>query len=132
MKFLRSTLGFMCVGLLVGGAWGSFSAAYGIAGGWFAALAIIGPMWFMNHYVGLITNESDGSFIDMGLGVGIACFTRDLFNLGASSAAQSLPTLALVAVGAVIGGVVAAAVEKHMAQQSKAAVEISDNENVNN
>ncbi|NLZ35344.1 MAG: hypothetical protein GX889_10690 [Clostridiales bacterium] len=132
MKFLRSTIGFMCVGLFVGGIWGTFAEKYGIVGGWFAAVAIIGPMWFMNHYLGLITNEDDGAFIDMGLGVGISCFMRDFFNQGASSAVKSLPTLALIAVGAVIGGIVAAAIERDMAKKSNAQVEISENQNVNN
>ena len=131
MKFFRSTLGFMIVGLFVGGVWGVFAEKYGIAGGWFAALALIGPMWFLNHYVGLITNEGDGSFVDMGLGVGIACFMRDTFKLGISSAVESLPTLLLVAAGAVIGGIVAAAIERHMAKEKEVEVQVSENENVN-
>lgn len=129
MKFFRSTLGFMIVGLFVGGVWGTFSGEYGIAGGWFAALILIGPMWFLNHYVGLIINDADSAFVDMGLGVGIACFMRDTFKLGVGSAIESLPTLLLVAAGAVIGGIVAAAVERHMAKEKE--VQISQNENVN-
>lgn len=132
MKFLRGTLGFMIVGLFVGGVWGVFADKYGIAGGWMAAVIIIGPMWFMNHHVGLIPNEDGAAFVDMGLGVGVACFMRDAFKLGVSSAVDSMPTLLFVAVGAVIGGLVAAAIEKDMAAKSKAKIEISENQNFEN
>lgn len=54
MKFVRSTLGFMIVGMLVMTAFDAFSEQYGIVGGVFAAFILIGPMWSMNHYVGLI------------------------------------------------------------------------------
>ena len=128
MKFLKGTLGFMLVGLFVGGVWGALAEKYGLAGGWFAAVIIIGPMWFMNHFIGLIPNENDAAFVDMGLGVGIACFMRDVFNNGAQSGIDSIPTLLLVAVGAVIGGLVAAAIEKDMA--AKAKVEVSENQNI--
>ena len=130
MKFLKGTLGFMCVGLFVGGVWGAFADKYGIAGGWMAAVIIIGPMWFMNHFIGLIPNESDGAFVDMGLGVGIACFMRDVFNNGIGSGIDSIPTLLYVALGAIIGGLVAAAIEKDMA--AKAKVEVSENQNFEN
>lgn len=130
MKFLKGTLGFMIVGLFVGGVWGTFAEKYGIAGGWMAAVIIIGPMWFMNHFIGLIPNEDGAAFVDMGLGVGIACFMRDAFKLGVSSAVESVPTLLLVAVGAVIGGLVAAAIEKDMA--SKATIEVSEDQKFEN
>ncbi len=120
----------MIAGLFVGSVWGAFAGKYGIAGGWFAALILIGPLWFMNHYVGLITNEGDGSFVDMGLGIGVACFMRDAFKLGVSSTMESLPTLLLVATGAVIGGIAAASIERHMAKE-KEVVQVQVSENVN-
>ncbi len=36
---------------------GAFAGEYGIGGGWFAGFAIIGTMWFMNHWIGLINND---------------------------------------------------------------------------
>lgn len=130
MKFLRGTLGFMCVGLLVSGVWGLFSSAYGILGGWLAALFIIGPMWFMNHHMGLIPNEDGAAFVDMGLGVGVACLMKDVFVNGASTGVDALPTLLLVAVGATIGGIVVAAVQKDMAPKTE--VVVSENQEVEN
>ena len=130
MKFLRGTLGFMCVGLLVSGVWGLFSSAYGILGGWLAAFFIIAPMWFMNHHMGLIPNEDGAAFVDMGLGVGVACFMKDVFTSGASVGVDALPTLLLVALGATIGGIVVAAVQKDMAPKTE--VVISENKEIEN
>ncbi|CQR23730.1 membrane protein [Streptococcus varani] len=114
MKFLRSTIGYMIAGMIVMSVWGAFGNAYGIIGGYFAAFIIIGPMWFMNHYVGLIKQDNDAAFVDMGLGIAIAGIFRDGFLLGLDKVATSFPTLALVAIGAAIGGFVAAKIEEDM------------------
>ncbi|HFI0257030.1 TPA: hypothetical protein ACGOVD_001721 [Streptococcus suis] len=114
MKFVRSTLGYMIAGMIVMSVWGAFANAYGIVGGYFAAFIIIGPMWFMNHYLGLIKHDPDSAFVDMGLGIAICGIFRDAFLYGFSSVADSLPTMLLVIVGAVLGGLVAAKVEEDM------------------
>ena len=114
MKFVRSTLGYMIAGMIVMSVWGVFADAYGIAGGYLAAFIIIGPMWFMNHYLGLIKHDSDSAFVDMGLGIGLCGLFRDAFLTGFQSIATSLPTIALVVLGAVLGGLVAAKVEEDM------------------
>lgn len=114
MKFLRSTIGYMIAGMIVMSVWGAFGNAYGIIGGYFAAFIIIGPMWFMNHYVGLIHHESDSAFVDMGLGIAICGIFRDGFLFGFDSVAASIPTFLLVVLGATIGGLVAAKVEEDM------------------
>lgn len=114
MKFIRSTIGYMIAGLIVMSVWGAFAGAYGIAGGWFAALIIIGPMWFMNHFLGLIHHEPDSAFVDMGLGIGLAGIFRDAFMNGWGHVGSSVPTILLVCVGAVLGGYVAAKIEEDM------------------
>lgn len=114
MKFLRSTLGYMIAGMLVMSVWDAFSAQYGIVGGFFSAFIIIGPMWFMNHYVGLIDNPDEHAFVDMALGIGITGISRDFFLKGGSELVETLPTLFLVVLGAVIGGLVSAAIEADM------------------
>ena len=114
MKFVRSTLGYMIAGMIVMSVWGAFANAYGIVGGYFAAFIIIGPMWFMNHYLGLIKHDPDSAFVDMGLGIAICGIFRDAFMNGFSTVADSLPTILLVIVGAVLGGLVAAKVEEDM------------------
>ncbi|HFI0149294.1 TPA: hypothetical protein ACGO3A_000033 [Streptococcus suis] len=114
MKFVRSTLGYMVAGMIVMSVWGAFANAYGIVGGYFAAFIIIGPMWFMNHYLGLIKHDPDSAFVDMGLGIAICGIFRDAFMNGFSTIADSLLTMLLVIVGAVLGGLVAAKVEEDM------------------
>lgn len=114
MKFLRSTIGYMIAGMIVMSVWGAFAEAYGIIGGFFAAFIIIGPMWYMNHYLGLIKHDADSAFVDMGLGIAICGFFRDAFMKGFGTIADSLPTILLIIVGATIGGLVAAKIEEDM------------------
>lgn len=92
--------------------WTPLAENYGIFGGYLAAFIIIGPMWFMNHYVGLIENDEDAAFVDMAVGIGICGIMRDVFMQGGGELVSSLPTIGLVAIGAVLAGIVAAAIEK--------------------
>jgi hypothetical protein len=117
MKFLRSVLGYAIAGMFVMSVWGPMASleSFGIIGGWFAAFAIIGPMWFLNHYVGLIPHESDSGWVDMALGIGVAGVMRDVFLAGSvDPLVATLPTLGLVILGGVLGGYVAAKVEESM------------------
>lgn len=122
MKFVRSVLGYAIAGIFVMSVWGALMPAevgFANLGGWFAAFAIIGPMWFLNHYVGLIPHEADSGFVDMAMGIGIAGVMRDVFTelltVGTfNSFTNTLPTLGLVILGGVIGGYLAAKVEESM------------------
>ncbi|PKM94491.1 MAG: hypothetical protein CVU84_10515 [Firmicutes bacterium HGW-Firmicutes-1] len=116
MKHVGTILGAALAGLFVFGVWGKFAAAYGIGGGWFAGLAIISIMWFMNHFVGLINN--DGAFVDQGLAVGIAGTTMGGFNDGFDTIAASFPTLGLVLLGACCGGITAGLFQKYQANKA--------------
>lgn len=119
MKILRSALGAGIAGMIVMSVWSAETNAYGLLGGWIAAFIIIAPMWFMNHYVGLIENDIDASWVDMGLGIGVTGIFRDIFlNHSIQPFIQSLPTLGLVIFGAIIGGIIAALVEKDMAKKA--------------
>lgn len=114
MKFLRSVIGYCIAGMLVMSVWDGFAIPYGIAGGFFAAVLIIGPMWYLNHYRGLIYDAPGSGFVDMGLGIGIAGIARDFFlnNMDFGLLADTIPTFLLVILGAIIGGVIAAMIEK--------------------
>lgn len=114
MKFIRSTLGYMLIGMLAASVWGVFAETYGIGGGWFAALIVIGPIWFLNHFLGLIKHDSDSAFVDMGFGIAFTALFKDFFNQGVGALTTSLPTLLLVVLGAVFGGYVAAKIEEDM------------------
>lgn len=115
MKALRGIIGFALAAIFALTFWGTFVDSYGIIGGWIVALAIIGPLWFLNHYIGLIPQDPKASFVDMGLGIGIGGIVRDFFlNDGLNSVVSSLPTILLVIVGASIGGFVAAKVQQSL------------------
>ena len=118
MAILRTAIGGTIAGLFAGGIWGAFAGEYGILGGWAAALVIIGLMWFMNHYVGLIHNSSEGSFVDMATAIGTTCIVRDLFMNGASELPASMPTFVFLAIGGCIGGYLASVVQKSMDKES--------------
>ena len=110
MKFLRSMVGYTIAGTIVMSVWNELGS-FGIFGGYLAAGIIIGPMWFMNHYLNLTGNEDDA--------IGICGIARDTFMQGSSVLTDALPTIALVIVGAVIGGIVAAAFEKSVAKEEQ-------------
>lgn len=121
MRFLRSTLGYMIAGMIVMSVWGWLAGSYGMLGGFVGAILIIGPMWYMNHYVGLIQNDDDAAFVDMALGIAVTGVMRDVFSAGSNAGAvfvDTLPTLGLVVLGGIIGGVVAALIEKDMAKKA--------------
>lgn len=118
MKFFRSLAGYTIAGLLVMSVWDGLGA-YGIFGGYLAAIIIIGPLWFMNHYVNLTGNEDANGFVDMGLAIGVAGLMRDTLMKGTDALVGSIPTISLVILGAVLGGIVAAAFEKSMAKEAE-------------
>jgi len=116
MKHVGTILGTAIAGMFVMSIWGEFAGAYGIGGGWFAGFIIIGTMWFLNHYVGIINN--DGAFVDMAVGIGVAGTARDVFMNGGDALTTSLPTLALVIAGGICGGITAVLLEKHLAKKN--------------
>lgn len=119
MKIVRTIIGATIAGLLAGSVWGEFVNSYGILGGWLAGLVIIGIMWFMNHYIGLIHNHGENSFVDMGLAIGTTFIVKDAIMLGGHELAGSLPTLALVLVGGGIGGALACMSQKSMEKEKE-------------
>lgn len=114
MKHLGTILGAAIAGIFVFGVWGEFASAYGIAGGWFAGFIIIGTMWFLNHFVGIHNN--DGAWVDMAVGIGVAGTMMGVFNEGISAGIASIPTLAVVIFGGVVGGFTAYKLEQHLAK----------------
>lgn len=114
MKHVGTILGTAIAGMFVMSIWGAFANAYGIGGGWFAGLIIIGTMWFLNHFVGVTNN--DGAWVDMAVGIGVAGTMRDVFMKGGSAFTDSLPTLLIVIAGGIAGGLAAVALEKHLAK----------------
>ena len=107
-------------GIFVMSVWGEFADSYGIAGGWFAAMIIIGTMWFLNHYIGIIHNSDYGAWVDMGLAIGVCGISRDLFlSKSFYPLLQSSPTIIVVVLGGIGGGIAATAVQKTLENKSK-------------
>lgn len=118
MKMFRSIVGFTIAGMLVGSVWGGFAGAYGLFGGWFAGFAIISIMWFLNHFIGVIDNP--GAFVDMAMGIAVCCTMRDVFLAGSvTPLIESIPTLVIVILGGMTGGVVAVMFQKDLAKQAE-------------
>jgi hypothetical protein len=110
MRHLFTVIGTAIAGMFVMSVWGAFAGAYGIGGGWFAGLMIIGSMWYMNH--NLECHNNDGAWVDMALGIGVAGTMRGVFENGISTGIDALPTLAVVLIGGALGGAAAVMFEK--------------------
>lgn len=113
MKHVGTILGAAIAGMFVMSVWGEFAGAYGIGGGWFAGFAIIGIMWFLNHFVNICNN--DGAWVDMAVGIGVAGTAKELFNAGSNAGAlfvDTIPTLVVVILGGLAGGYFAVKLEQ--------------------
>ena len=119
MKLVRSTIGYMFAGMIVMSVWGGVIEGLGTIGGFLAGFLIIGVMWFLNHHLGLVYHGPQSGFVDLGMGVGFTGIFRDMWisilgdgNINALT--DSLPTIAFVVIGALIGGYLAAMVERDL------------------
>ena len=118
MRHLGTVIGTAVAGMFVMSVWGEFVGAYGIGGGWFAGLVIIGTMWFLNHCIGIHNN--DGAWVDMALGIAVAGMMRSVFESGIKAGIDSLPTLLVTLVGGAVGGFTAYKLEVYLANREKA------------
>lgn len=116
MKHVGTILGTAIAGIFVMSVWGAFAGEYGIGGGWFAGFAIISIMWFMNHFIGIINN--DGAFVDMACGIAVAGTTRDGFMNGWDKVANAFPTMGLVVLGGICGGIAAGLIQNYLAKSN--------------
>ncbi len=112
MKFFKSLIGFILAGVIFNKLWSIFTQNFGIFGGWIAALVLVGPLWFLNHYIGLIANDEEHAFLDMAFGVAIANLTYEFLTKGANDFSKSIPTFLCVIIGSILGGIFSSFVEK--------------------
>lgn len=115
MKQLGTFIGSMISGVLVFAVWGQLATDYGLIGGWLAALITIGLAWSVCHYVGAIDNKDGAAWVDLGLPVGVAGTALGVFN--GLPLANALPTLGILALGAICGGIAAAIVSDNLAEE---------------
>ncbi len=124
MKHLGTIIGTAIAGMFVMGVWGAFVGPYGIAGGWFAGFLIIGVMWYMNHYIGILNNEDGAAFVDMATGIGVAGLARDAFLAGSfAPISTSMITLIIVIAGGVTGGITAGLIQKNVLNRKESETE---------
>lgn len=111
-RFIKSMFGFFMAAVVINTGWGFFPKLFGVRGGWISALIFTGSMWYLNHYKGLVNNEQDAAFIDMGLAIGLSLIVRDLIKNGAQAMIGSLPTLSCVCIGGILAGVAGGYIQK--------------------
>ncbi|MBB6216317.1 hypothetical protein HNQ80_002416 [Anaerosolibacter carboniphilus] len=120
MKNIRTMIGGGIAGIFVMSVWGKFADSYGIAGGWIAALIIIGTMWFLNHHIGILHNPEEGAWVDMALAIGVCGTLRPVFSAGSiTPLIDSIPTLIVVILGGLAGGITAAMIQKDIAKEKE-------------
>ncbi|MDF2547825.1 MAG: hypothetical protein K0R93_2723 [Anaerosolibacter sp.] len=113
MKNIQTVIGGAIAGIFVMSVWGEFAESYGIVGGWIAALIIIGTMWFLNHHIGILHNPEEGAWVDMALAIGVCGTLRPVFSAGSiTPLIDSMPTLIVVILGGLAGGIMAAMIQK--------------------
>lgn len=112
-RAIISIIGYSLAPIFVFTVWGEFVEVWGVIGGWFAGLAVIGPMWFLLHYNGLVEQESDAAFVDLGLAVGVGGIFQGVFSgLGMAGLIGAMPTIIVVVLGAIAGGFAAGMINK--------------------
>lgn len=111
LKRVCSIIGFAMAGIFVMAVWGRLVQVGGPIGGWAAAIIIVAPFWYLNHYLNLTNQDPTAAAVDISAAISIAGIFRDTFIQGISALISSLPTIAFVAIGSIIGGLLAAAIQ---------------------
>ncbi|WP_373774205.1 Lin0368 family putative glycerol transporter subunit, partial [Streptococcus ferus] len=73
---------------------------------------IIGPVWYLCHYRGWISQNKDQVAIDMGAAIGMSVLVRGFLEHGLSQTLMAMPTLLCLALGASLAGWLYAIIER--------------------
>lgn len=105
-KHLSTFIGSAICGGFAFCIWPELWKSYGIIGGWLAATLLIGIMWYMNHYNGIINNPNGKIWLDQGWCIGVAGIAWGVvrFKGDISMVLTALPTLACCLVGGGLAG----------------------------
>ena len=117
-RHIGTLIGAAIAGIFVFSIWGKLVGAYGLMGGWLAAMVTIGVAAIMNHDAGVIYNPEGGVWIDQAVGIAVAGTMMGVFQ--GLSIVSALPTLGLVAIGAIFGGIAAGMVNDAISAKTKA------------
>ena len=106
-NYLSTFCGSAICGGFAFGIWPELWKSYGIMGGWIAATLIIGIMWYMNHYNGVISNPEGKIWLDQGWCIGAAGIAWGIvrFQGDLSAILLALPTLVCCLIGGSLAGV---------------------------
>ena len=106
MKLVSTAIGGAIIGALAFGIWPEMWKTYGIMGGWLASAILVGICWYMNHWLGVISNEPGSIWVDQGWAVCAAGIAWGMVRFG-SQFYQALPTLICCLIGGGLAGIVA-------------------------
>ena len=112
VRILRASLGFFLAGFLIPTVWSFLASHFGLFAGFIAAIVVIGPVWYINHYRALIHLNTGDIGVDMGAGVAVSVFVRDSITHGIFGSFAALPTSFFLILGAVFAGYLAMRIEK--------------------
>ena len=114
-KYLSTFCGAAICGGFAFGIWPELWKTYGIMGGWLAATLIIGIMWYMNHYNGVISNPEGKIWLDQGWCIGAAGIAWGIvrFRGDISAFMLAVPTLVCCLIGGALAGFVVWIIRSH-------------------
>lgn len=119
-KQLSTFVGSAIVGALAFGIWPEMWKSYGIMGGFLTATVAIGPMWYMNHYLGIIRNPAGTLWIDQGLPIAAAGMSWGVVRFYPNChIVHALPTALCCMVGGCLAGWVAHLVLQQMEKEGQ-------------
>ncbi|MGL4293604.1 MAG: Lin0368 family putative glycerol transporter subunit [Bacteroidales bacterium] len=120
-KYLSTFVGSAICGGFAFGIWPELWKTYGLIGGWAAATLIIGIMWYMNHYNGMIRNPEGKIWLDQGWCIGSAGIAWGIVRFQGDLSAfwDAFPTLVYCLIGGALAGVAVAVIRKTQAKQIK-------------
>ena len=106
MKFIKSLGGYFLSAMLVIGLWGYFIESLGIMGSFIAALLLVGPCWYLNHYKNFLSHKENDIFVDMALAIAVAAMVKSALStekISIELLLESFPTFYYLGIGAILG-----------------------------
>ena len=112
-KHLSTFIGGAIVGSLSFGIWPEMWKTYGIMGGFLTATVVIGIMWYMNHWLGVMDNPKGKLWIDQGFPIAASGIVWGLVRFYPNSQFTHIfPTLICCLIGGALAGWAAHAVKQ--------------------
>ncbi|MXQ48065.1 hypothetical protein GRB29_01345 [Streptococcus pneumoniae] len=114
---MRAILAYAFAATAIGILWPTFAAPFGAWAGVVAGAVVIGPVWYLVHYRGLIPQGSERKAVDMGGAIGTSVLVKTALSSDSQALFQALPTLLLVLIGAALAGCLMAYLERRWSDE---------------